>query len=154
MTQIIDLIRFIDFLCTSLGQNLRRQRNTSFTSKMIWQKKLPFKISFFMLRLLQNIIPTDEVVQKFRIILPSKCSCYNIQKQETIIHLFCNSYIAKQVCSFFGHSCGIKTMIMGHLTSSHILKSKIIKRHAKVNKTNLEDNKLYNKIKVYYKRIL
>ncbi|XP_070057917.1 uncharacterized protein [Nicotiana tomentosiformis] len=96
------------FTCYSAWQMLRRQRNTSFTTTMIWQKKLPFKISFFMLRMLQNRIPTDGL-KRFRLILPSKCLCCNSHKEETTMHLFCESYIAKHVWSFFAQSCGITT---------------------------------------------
>ncbi|XP_075091582.1 uncharacterized protein LOC142171777 [Nicotiana tabacum] len=51
-----------EFTCKSAWQNLRRKGCGTFTSSRIWHKQIPFKISFFMLRLLQARIPTDDVV--------------------------------------------------------------------------------------------
>lgn len=95
------------FTSKSAWQNLRKHKNSSFTASMNWHKNLPFQMSFFMMRMLQNRLPTDEANQKFSSLLPSKCSCCTHHKEETIMHLFCTSEIAKQVWLYFGNYCEI-----------------------------------------------
>lgn len=46
------------------------------------------------------------IIHKCKVKTPSGCSCCSNYQQETTLHLFCKSFIAKQVCSFFCHNFG------------------------------------------------
>ncbi|XP_019266683.1 PREDICTED: uncharacterized protein LOC109244105 [Nicotiana attenuata] len=96
------------FTCKSAWDIIRKKKGESLTCKKIWHKKMPFKISFFMMRLLQARIPTDDVVKKFGIMIPSKCCCCNNHDEETISHLFSSSQIATQIWSYFCNAYGIR----------------------------------------------
>ncbi|XP_070050523.1 uncharacterized protein [Nicotiana tomentosiformis] len=86
-----------EFICKSAWQNLRRKGCGTFTSSRIWHKQIPFKILFFMLRLLQARISTYDVVKKFGFMVTSRCSCCTKYEEESINHLFTYSDIARHV---------------------------------------------------------
>lgn len=51
----------------SAWQLVRKKKVITLSSSMTWHKKIPFKISFFMIRALHNKIPTDEAMKRVRI---------------------------------------------------------------------------------------
>nr|XP_009790904.1 PREDICTED: uncharacterized protein LOC104238278 [Nicotiana sylvestris]XP_016458774.1 PREDICTED: uncharacterized protein LOC107782404 [Nicotiana tabacum] len=61
-----------DFTCRSAWEKMRKQGGRSLTSNMIWQKKIPFKVSFLMKRVLEGRLPTDDRIQRIGIIITSK----------------------------------------------------------------------------------
>lgn len=103
-----------EFTCKSAWQNLRRKGCGTFTSSRIWHKQIPFKISFFMLRLLQARIPTDDVVN----MVTSRCSCCTKHEEESINHLFTCNEIARHVWNYFCNVCAVK-FSQGHVR--HVL---------------------------------
>lgn len=102
------------FTCKSAWRSLRKFKTISLTSIKSWHSKLPFKVSFFILRMLTNSLPTDDKICRLKIHGPSRCHCCKTHKSETIEHIFREGDIAKEVWNFFSGSCGINN------SSSHI----------------------------------
>lgn len=101
------------FTCKSAWQISRKKKVETFTSKNIWHRKLPFKISFFMVRLLHARIPTDDATKKVGITTPSMCCSCTKHEDETTTYLFSYSQIARHVWSYFCRTCSISPII-GH----------------------------------------
>jgi len=95
------------FSSKSAWNALRQSNGSSPTSKNIWHTKLPFKISFHMLRLLNNKLATDDSLSRFGVQGPSKCSCCHNGMNEDINHLFSYGQIAEKVWKFFEHTLGL-----------------------------------------------
>lgn len=89
------------FSSKSAWNALRQSNGSSPTSKNIWHTKLPFKISFHMLRLLNNKLATDDSLSRFGVQGPSKCFCCHNGMNEDINHLFSYGQIAEKVWKFF-----------------------------------------------------
>ncbi|OIT27277.1 putative ribonuclease h protein, partial [Nicotiana attenuata] len=98
-----------DLSCKSAWHTLRAKKGTTFTGMTIWHKKLPFKISFFMMRVLMDKVATDVSIKRFGVNIASICNCYpNKYYEEFTNHLLSESHIANLVWSFFCNSCGIR----------------------------------------------
>ncbi|XP_059289936.1 uncharacterized protein LOC132043485 [Lycium ferocissimum] len=95
------------FTCKSAWKSLRLTKANTMTAANCWHPKLPFKVSFFMSRMLANKIPTDTALHRFNICGPSRCYCCNTHKIENTNHLFRDSELANDIWNFFGASCGI-----------------------------------------------
>ncbi|XP_071923235.1 uncharacterized protein [Coffea arabica] len=59
------------------------------------------QVSFFMLRLLSNRLPMDDVLAAHGFQLPSKCSCCLVLSTESLRHLFLEGELATVVRQFF-----------------------------------------------------
>ncbi|KAL3510097.1 hypothetical protein ACH5RR_029498 [Cinchona calisaya] len=70
----------------------------SFSRRMIWDSKLQLKISIFMWLLLNNLLPLDDILSKFGILMASKCRFCD--SQETLNHLFVECKWISQVWFF------------------------------------------------------
>lgn len=77
-----------NFSCRSAWENLKQVRSSTFTASRIWNKTLPFKVSFFMMRLLNRRLPTDDAIKKFGFMGLSNCHCCKTPKPEYIEHIF------------------------------------------------------------------
>lgn len=96
-----------NFNCKSAWEVLRKHKPSSLTSSNIWHRKLPFKVTFFMMRMLSNKLPTDDKISRFGINGPFICCCCSQNKSETVQHLFNQSDLDKKVWGYFSDSCGI-----------------------------------------------
>lgn len=85
------------FTCSSAFDNLRKRSFPNSYNSIIWIKEIPFKISFFMWRVLKKLISVDASTLRFQTNLGFNCSCCREAKQETINHLFIASDLAKRV---------------------------------------------------------
>lgn len=103
-----------NFTCISAWQIMRKRNNVTLSNSKMWHKKILFKISFFIMRALQDKVPTDTAVKRNSINLSSICNCCVNHREETNIHLLSDGNIAKQDWDFFGNTCGIKVK-HGHL---------------------------------------
>ncbi|XP_070036917.1 uncharacterized protein [Nicotiana tomentosiformis] len=97
----------------SSAWNLLRQRNrVSSYNANIWQKGVPFKMSFMILRAVHNKVATDERISSLGIVVDSRRSCCtsfsDIQGPETTNHLFYSDQYAQQVWNFFIGRLGIE----------------------------------------------
>ncbi|XP_059277613.1 uncharacterized protein LOC132031690 [Lycium ferocissimum] len=76
---------------------------------MIWHKKNPFKVSFFLWRLLKHKVAVDLNLGKFGINIPSMCSCCISHKEESEEHLFFDSMIGNNNWKYFNQVFGISS---------------------------------------------
>ncbi|XP_018623707.1 putative ribonuclease H protein At1g65750 [Nicotiana tomentosiformis] len=95
------------FSCKTTFYALRQTGISSMSSQRIWHKKLPFKVSFFMMRLLRGRLPTDEVIRRSGIQGPSKCYCCRDAQEDYIAQIFLSSCKAQYVWKYFSQSVGI-----------------------------------------------
>lgn len=70
-------------------------------------KEVPFKISFFMWRLLKNKLPLDGNTQRFGIHTVSRCSCCSRPKEESRHHLFVEGDTASVVWHNISRPLGV-----------------------------------------------
>ncbi|XP_071921800.1 uncharacterized protein [Coffea arabica] len=96
-----------NFSIASAFRDIRQARNKSMVFNTIWHSQLPFKVSFFMLRLLLGRLPVPDRLCKLGLHLPSKCFCCSSASEESIEHFFSNGHIASTVWHYFGASCGL-----------------------------------------------
>ncbi|XP_027081100.2 uncharacterized protein [Coffea arabica] len=95
------------FSIHSAFQDIRQTRNKSMVFASIWHPRIPFKVSFFMFRLLRGRIPIPDRLCELGFHLPSKCFCCPSASEESIEHLFSNGHTASVVWSYFGGLCGL-----------------------------------------------
>lgn len=76
------------FACKSASRMLRNAKPSTLTAYSIWHPKIPFKVAFFMMKLMRGRIATDDKVRKFKVHGPSACNCCKTHHEENIQHLF------------------------------------------------------------------
>ena len=87
---------------------LRTPSNNLISRKLIWDRRIPLKVSVFMWRLLNGWLPFPDKLQQFGLHLPSKCSfCLN---SETLQHCFVHCRTAKQVWDHFECALGLRSV--------------------------------------------
>ncbi|WMV51732.1 hypothetical protein MTR67_045117 [Solanum verrucosum] len=96
------------FSSKSAYQIIRPRRNKIECSQFIWVTGLPFKIAFFLWRVLKGRVPTDDNLKRCRIPIVSKCYCYEEGCEETMNHLFLTAPVACKLWQHFVSSTGIK----------------------------------------------
>ncbi|KAF5194192.1 hypothetical protein FRX31_016221 [Thalictrum thalictroides] len=74
----------------------------------IWNSWIPTKVSFFIWKLLKGAIPVDSAITKCHIPIVSKCLCCTQSSEETSLHLFIQSDLAKPVWAHFNDLAGIQ----------------------------------------------
>ncbi|KAH0711931.1 hypothetical protein KY289_007890 [Solanum tuberosum] len=105
------------FSTKSAWNALRQTNNFSLTNSKICHNKLPFKVSFHMLRILNNKLATDDSLTRFGMHGPSKCYCCHDGRNEDSNHLFSYSQVARKVWNFFENALGL---ICDNTDSIHI----------------------------------
>lgn len=96
-----------EFSVKSAWEYLRRRKEPCNAYRIIWVKGLPFKISFFMWKVLKNKLPLDDFLKRLECLMASRCWCCANAREETMHHLFVTSYAAKKVWSYFLNNAGI-----------------------------------------------
>ncbi|KAF5201191.1 hypothetical protein FRX31_009221 [Thalictrum thalictroides] len=76
--------------------------------KNIWNSWIPTKVSFFIWKLLKGAIPVDSAITRCHIPIVSKCLCCSQPSEETSLHLFIQSDLAKPVWAHFNSLAGIQ----------------------------------------------
>ncbi|XP_060203027.1 uncharacterized protein LOC132631469 [Lycium barbarum] len=89
------------FDCNSAWNKLRTPHISSMINMMIWHKKCPFKVSFFLWRILKNKTYVDVNLGRLGINLPSICSCCVNHAREDEDHLFLKGRIARMARNSF-----------------------------------------------------
>ncbi|KAK4352288.1 hypothetical protein RND71_027806 [Anisodus tanguticus] len=97
------------FTSKSAWRKLRKKKGITLTANMIWHPKVPFKVTFFMSRMISRKLPTDDAIQKFNINGPSRCTCYTRGHTEVSEYLFRKGDIEDEVWKYFSGICGIST---------------------------------------------
>ncbi|XP_027156245.1 uncharacterized protein LOC113757028 [Coffea eugenioides] len=96
------------FSLQSAFGDVRQTRHKSMAFTYIWHPQIPWKVSFFMLRLFLRRLPLPDRLGKLGFQLPSKCFCCSSASVESIEHLFANGHIASVVWNYFGGLCGFR----------------------------------------------
>nr|XP_018630702.1 uncharacterized protein LOC108947345 [Nicotiana tomentosiformis] len=100
------------FTISSAWNLLRQRKRVSSYDANIWQKGVPFKMSFTALRVVHNKVAIDERISSLGIIVDCRCSCCtsfsDIQGPKTTDHLFYSDQYAQQVWNFFIGRLGIE----------------------------------------------
>ncbi|XP_071902637.1 uncharacterized protein [Coffea arabica] len=94
------------FSLQSAFGDIRQTRHKSMAFTSIWHPRIPWKVSFFMLRLFLGRLPLADRLGKLGFQLSSKCFCCSSASVESIEHLFANGQIASTVWNYFGGLCG------------------------------------------------
>ncbi|XP_071926511.1 uncharacterized protein [Coffea arabica] len=95
------------FTLASAFEEVRQTHSSSFVHSQIWHRRIPSKISFFMLRLLCGRLPFPDVLCRLGFQMPSKCLCCPNGAIETVEHVFSEGQIAKAVWNYFASMCGL-----------------------------------------------
>ncbi|XP_059315569.1 uncharacterized protein LOC132066235 [Lycium ferocissimum] len=106
-----------NFSIASAFKQLRQKRDIMTQSKEIWSKGLPFKISFFMWRLIKKNLPFDDTLTRFGIQPDTRCTCCRVDKQETLNHVFARSELAHRIWKIAEDPLGIKCRHQNVLTT-------------------------------------
>lgn len=96
--------------CFSNGatwRSIQLRRPSNFSLQKVWNKNIPFKMSFLAWRLLQSKLPFNKVISRFGNEIVSTCHCCVTPKNETIQHVFCCSDAATHLWNYFGNPLGI-----------------------------------------------
>lgn len=92
------------FTCSSAWEIIRKKPKTRLNS-LIWNKNIPFKMSFIW-RALRSKLPTNEKLVKFGV-NPRACVCCIRPGMDTINHILIEGHFAKYVWIVFAASIGI-----------------------------------------------
>ena len=95
-----------NFTCTSAWENCRFRRNDDVVNKLIWQKKVPFKMSFLLWRALKLKLPTNENMTNFGV-ETAKCYCCRNQGWNDVEHIFMQGHFAQHIWNYFANTMGI-----------------------------------------------
>ncbi|XP_060177971.1 uncharacterized protein LOC132607909 [Lycium barbarum] len=82
------------------------RREVPFMSKL-WNKSIPFKMSFFVWRILKRKVPTEDIINRAHTNDTSNCVCCRIAQPETLNHIFLDGPLAAAVWNHFGCQFGI-----------------------------------------------
>ncbi|XP_059310293.1 uncharacterized protein LOC132061510 [Lycium ferocissimum] len=96
-----------NFTCSSAWQIVRQKQDVDLLAKMIWAKGTPFKISFFMWRLLRKKLPLDDRILSLGIQTDSNCNCCREQLPEKVDHVFTTSLFAMRIWNQMATPLGI-----------------------------------------------
>lgn len=79
----------------SAWEEIKRKKEVHEDFSNMWIKRLPFKIAFFLWRLMKQRLPIGEVLDKIGVTENSQCFCCTIKQQESILHVFLYSDMTK-----------------------------------------------------------
>ncbi|KAL9684647.1 hypothetical protein QQ045_022088 [Rhodiola kirilowii] len=94
-------------------------------ASMIWRSWIPPKISFFIWRLFQRAIPTDDAIKRVGIPIASRCVCCASPHEESANHLFFNGDWGRNLWLFLARLFnkprvhGLKGLAHAWLASKH-----------------------------------
>ncbi|XP_027157262.1 uncharacterized protein LOC113771277 [Coffea eugenioides] len=89
------------FSISSVYNLVRKVSNISIFSSNIWLTALPAKISFFMMRMSSGRLSVMEVLQRWGVCGPSRCTCCENPGVDSIDHIFCAGDVPRQVWESF-----------------------------------------------------
>ncbi|XP_060202140.1 uncharacterized protein LOC132630587 [Lycium barbarum] len=95
------------FSVKSAWNYIRQKDEREDIYKYMWERGLPFKLSFFIWRAWNFKLPIDQVLHSLGVSMPSKCWCCQEPKEETMSHLFLTSLVATKLWRMFVSCAGI-----------------------------------------------
>lgn len=87
----------VEFTVKSAYRLLRKRSGVVGWAKHVCIKGFPSKIAFFVWRVINKCIATDDNLQRMRVPLASKCYCCDKGGIETMIHLLLTAPIAQKL---------------------------------------------------------
>ncbi|XP_060200379.1 uncharacterized protein LOC132628633 [Lycium barbarum] len=100
------------FTVRSAWELLRRKFVKSDIYKSIWIPGLPFKISFFFLRLWKCKLPVGDIMRRIGSDIEGKFYCCDPKQCETVDHLFVTRKVSSQVWRYVKAAAGITTTLL------------------------------------------
>ncbi|KAK6796411.1 hypothetical protein RDI58_004112 [Solanum bulbocastanum] len=97
------------FSCSSAFQDLRQKRPTLTQLEPVWNKTVPFKISFLMWRLHKKKLPLGNSLNKFGFTSNMDCVCCRSPVQESYNHLFAVGEMARRIWKWVSRPVGIES---------------------------------------------
>lgn len=85
------------FSVKSAYQLVRNRRNKVEWHEYVWSRWVPQKISFFLWRVINMKVPTDDVLKIMGISVVSRCGCCDTRVEETVNHIFLTAPITQRL---------------------------------------------------------
>ena len=95
------------FYVKNVWQYIKQKDEKQEIFKNMWINKLPFQMTFTLWRAWKFIIPINEVVQRMKISLPSRCHCCQHPQRDTMSHVLLTSYTVERLRRKFSMCAGI-----------------------------------------------
>ncbi|XP_060212091.1 uncharacterized protein LOC132639670 [Lycium barbarum] len=99
------------FTISSDWEFLRQKKNNNTMDGQIWQKDIPFKMSFLTWRAIHNKFSTNQRVSRFGITISQNSHCCatvnSMTEMESSDHLFCKGDLARKIWHHFAGPMGI-----------------------------------------------
>lgn len=70
--------------------------------KQIWNKFIPFKMSFIVWRILKGKLSFDDIVVRFSKYMASRCNCCRNLQAGSMVNTFFEGELAKKIWIWFG----------------------------------------------------
>lgn len=96
----------------SFWELVRQRQERKENIMQIWEKGIPFKISFIMWRLWHMRIPIGEVLVRMKITNEVECCCCDTRVPEIVDHLFIQCSMFKSVWKLFAEAAGIQRTLI------------------------------------------
>ena len=93
------------FSTSSAYETTGRARATLMSRKLIWDRRLPCKVSIFMWKLFNEYLPFPETLRKTGFQLPSKC--FFCPSKETRNHVLSDCRFASAIWGFYSHALNL-----------------------------------------------
>lgn len=90
------------FTVSSAWDSIRRRGRSNRVAALAWATPIPTQSKILIWWLLKSILPADLVVKHLGFQLASQCVCCRDAQEESLIHLFIASDLARSLWSFFG----------------------------------------------------
>ncbi|KAK4707378.1 hypothetical protein R3W88_033067 [Solanum pinnatisectum] len=95
-----------NFSCVSAREICRHRKDTTGINSQLWNKNIPFKMSFLLWRALRNKLPTNENLANFGV-EPVKCFCCINQGWDDVYHIFNEGHFAAHIWNYFTGPMGV-----------------------------------------------
>ncbi|XP_049406447.1 uncharacterized protein LOC125870147 [Solanum stenotomum] len=95
------------FTCASAWENIITKRPKNKLYSYIWNRHIPFKVSFLLWRALRRKLPTNDKTTTFGV-PPVKCSCCIKAGWDTIDHIFVTGHFAIHIWQYHSAILGVR----------------------------------------------
>ena len=93
------------FSIASAWETIRKKRNIDPINNMVWHKKIPFKVAFFIWRALRRKLPTNEILQKISK-AEADCFCCYSKGKDDINHILITGHFARYISKYHAVKVG------------------------------------------------
>ncbi|XP_027184008.1 uncharacterized protein LOC113782315 [Coffea eugenioides] len=97
------------FSVSTAWETIRKRKKICLVTGFIWNAIVPIKLSFFVWRLIHNLLPLEENLQHKGFMLVSKCVCCQ-SGTESGLHVFLDGSVAVAIWDHFFNVFGLKIL--------------------------------------------